>query len=427
MSHALLDSTRQLSDADLLQRVTGLAARERNTMAELVAHLAEVESRSLELRQGYGSLFEYCRVALCFSEHEAYNRSTTAQAARRFPVILDMLTDGSINLTTVRLLAGHITAENHRGVLDAARGKRKSEVEKIVASLAPRPDVPMTVRKLAAPAPPAVSATSMGAASSASATASPTFSFTSGQPPAAPVVAAPFPVAVTAARAQSAITAPLAPDRYRLQVTISGECLQKLRLAADMLGHAVPNGDGAAVIDRALTLLLADLARKKFAATERPRPSRGTPNPASRHIPAEVKRAVWVRDLGRCAFAGLDRRCDERRFLEFHHVKPYAGGGPPTVENIQLRCRRHNQHEARAYFGPIERSRAEEVHEAAASYGVVSGVGDAWVPGVDARVTFLPVPERAARAVAADGRASPACRTSSCRRQPGRWALTSSG
>src|SRR5262245_35241807 len=113
-----------------------------------------------------------------------------------------------------------------------------------------------------------------------------------------------------------------------------------------MLGHAVPNGDGAAVIDRALTLLLADLAQKKFAATERPRPSRGTPNPASRHIPAEVKRAVWVRDLGRCAFAGVDRRCDERRFLEFHHVKPYASGGPPTVENIQLRCRRPNQHES---------------------------------------------------------------------------------
>src|SRR4029078_10037529 len=127
----------------------------------------------------------------------------------------------------------------------------------------------------------AVYATSMGAVSSASATAPPTFSFASGQPPAAPALAAPLPAAVPPARAATAITAPLAPDRYRLQVTISGECLQKLRLAADMLGHAVPNGDGAAVIDRALTLLLADLARKKFAATERPRRSRGTPNPAS--------------------------------------------------------------------------------------------------------------------------------------------------
>src|SRR4029078_1740178 len=109
----------------------------------------------------------------------------------------------------------------------------------------------------------AVYATALGAVSSASATAPPTFSFASGQPPAAPALAAPLPAAVTAARGPTAIKAPLAADRYRLQVTISGECLQKLRLAADMLGHAVPNGDGAAGIDRALTFLLADLAREE--------------------------------------------------------------------------------------------------------------------------------------------------------------------
>jgi hypothetical protein len=64
-----------------------------------------------------------------------------------------------------------------------------------------------------------------------------------------------------------------------------------------------------------------------------------------------VKRAVWVRDLGRCAFVGTDgRRCNERAFVEFHHVRPYAAGGEATAENIQLRCRRHNGYEARVYF-----------------------------------------------------------------------------
>jgi 5-methylcytosine-specific restriction endonuclease McrA len=71
----------------------------------------------------------------------------------------------------------------------------------------------------------------------------------------------------------------------------------------------------------------------------------------SRHVPAEVKRAVWLRDLGRCAFVGTDgRRCNERGFVEFHHVRPYAAGGEATVENIQLRCRRHNGYEARVFF-----------------------------------------------------------------------------
>jgi hypothetical protein len=64
-----------------------------------------------------------------------------------------------------------------------------------------------------------------------------------------------------------------------------------------------------------------------------------------------VKRKVWLRDLGRCAFVGTGgRRCGERAFVEFHHVRPYAVGGEASVENIQLRCRRHNAHEAREFF-----------------------------------------------------------------------------
>jgi hypothetical protein len=44
-------------------------------------------------------------------------------------------------------------------------------------------------------------------------------------------------------------------------------------------------------------------------------------------------------------------RCAETAFLEFHHVRPFGAGGGATVENIQLRCRSHNSHEAREYFG----------------------------------------------------------------------------
>jgi len=70
-------------------------------------------------------------------------------------------------------------------------------------------------------------------------------------------------------------------------------------------------------------------------------------------VPQEVKRAVWQRDAGQCAFvAPTGRRCTERTFLEYHHVQPYARQGPATVGNISLRCRRHNQYEAELIFGP---------------------------------------------------------------------------
>lgn len=71
----------------------------------------------------------------------------------------------------------------------------------------------------------------------------------------------------------------------------------------------------------------------------------------SRHIAACVRRAVWRRDEGRCAFVGPQGRCTATAFLEFHHIVPFAAGGTATVENIELRCRAHNQREAELYFG----------------------------------------------------------------------------
>jgi HNH endonuclease len=50
----------------------------------------------------------------------------------------------------------------------------------------------------------------------------------------------------------------------------------------------------------------------------------------------------------------------ETSFLEFHHVEPYARGGPATVENIQLRCRAHNAYEASMFFGA---EGLEDVHD----------------------------------------------------------------
>src|SRR5262249_58949992 len=121
-----------------------------------------------------------------------------------------------------------------------------------------------------------------------------------------------------------------------------------------MLRHALPTGDDAAILDRALIALLTELARQKFAASDRPHPGRQT-SPGSRHVPADVKRRVWLRDLGSCAFVGQNgRRCSERAFVEFHHVRPFAIGGEATVSNIELRCRRHNRYEASVFFATTD-------------------------------------------------------------------------
>jgi hypothetical protein len=127
----------------------------------------------------------------------------------------------------------------------------------------------------------------------------------------------------------------------------------------DLLRHSVPTGDPAEIFDRALTKLLEHLQRTKMATTDRPR-ARETSPFKSRHIPAAVKREVWTRDGGRCAFVGTHGRCTETGFLEFHHLEPFASGGAATSRNVQLRCRPHNLYEAELFFGPAEPPMARE-------------------------------------------------------------------
>ena len=337
MKTNLLSCVADLSNDALLSSVQDLAKRERCATAALVAALAEVDARGLYRGAGFSSLFAYCTEILHLSEHEAYDRIEVARAVRRFPLALKRLAEGAVHLTAIRLLAQHLTAENHRELFDAAQHKTRRQVEELVARIRPLPPVPSSIRKLPeVPAPRAVLA----------------------EPAAQPTP----PPAPTSASRRPAVT-PLAPETYKVQFTVSAATLEKLRVAQALLRHQIPDGDPATVFDRALDALVADLARKKLAATDHPR--EGSPTaPGSRHIPAVVKRAVWHRDGGRCAFvAKTGRRCEERGFLEFHHVRPYATGGEATESNVEIRCKVHNGYEAELYFGPEVIRRAHRTDE----------------------------------------------------------------
>ena len=169
------------------------------------------------------------------------------------------------------------------------------------------------------------------------------------------------------------IEALVAPERYRVQFTIGKESHDKLRRIQALLRREIPNGDPAVIFDRALSLLLEKVEKTKLGAAAKPRAPRPirpgadrqlrTPIVPSRDIPRHIKRAAERRDGGQCAFVSPDgHRCTERTFLEFHHIVPYARGGLATVENISLRCRRHNQYEAQLIFGPHRIPKVRETH-----------------------------------------------------------------
>ena len=152
------------------------------------------------------------------------------------------------------------------------------------------------------------------------------------------------------------------PDRYRVQFTLGKDGHHKLRRLQDLLRREIPDGDPGAIVDRALTLLLEKVEKQKRGAAHHASNAGDAGARADLSAPGRITRetshprssaASVERDGDQCAFVSKDgHRCTERTFLEFHHIVPYALGGKATIENISLRCRRHNQYEAELVFGP---------------------------------------------------------------------------
>lgn len=332
-------SLSHLNDTVLLRDLACLVRRERFTIADVLAHIAEVDARKLYAPAGHSSMFVYCVKVLRFSEDETSKRIQAARAARQYPTLFTALAEGKLHLTAVCLLAPHLTPETVDELIEEASHRSKSEIEDLLwARYGFGSPVNATSAQCVIPsdAPPARGEPGTG-----------------GQHAPAHVLGSPF----SSEHAPEHV-GPRPPRDSLCQITVRQSTREKLRYAQAILGHAIPSGDASDVLDRALDLLVAWTEKRRFGAAARPggRPRRA----ASGHIPADVRHAVWNRDRGRCTFVGTDgSRCDAQRFVEFDHVDPRRKRN--TVEGLRLRCRTHNQLEAERVFGRefMARKRAE--------------------------------------------------------------------
>ena len=144
-------SLSELSSDALTTRLAELRGTERITLVEFLWCLAEMDRRKTHLDLGYPSLFAYCTDALRLPKASAFRRTTSARLLARFPVAAEYLTDGRLCLTTFVLLKDVLQPENHRELLDRTAGKTEEQVQVLVASLRPRPEVMASIRRLPSP------------------------------------------------------------------------------------------------------------------------------------------------------------------------------------------------------------------------------------------------------------------------------------
>ena len=231
-----------MPDDELLEEVAARAQTQHRAVAALVAGLVgSMRGSSTSLRDTH----RCSHAGTCFDcPSAAYNRIEAARAARKFPLILRLLADGSATLTTITLLGPHLTDENHEEVLRIATHRSKREVELLLAALRPLPAVPSTIRKLPSATRPAGVAT-----------------ITPTERLSGPDTVQP---AITLEREEDkVIIVPLSPDRYRVQFAMTREMHDRLRRVQDLLRHSVRDGN-AAGSSTGLSLLLLTSSGAKW-------------------------------------------------------------------------------------------------------------------------------------------------------------------
>ena len=338
----------RLADGELTSRLYSLRASERQLLVEFLAYLGELDARKTYLELGFSSTFVFLTDHLGLTRSSAYRRTIAARLMVRFPVVGEYLGDGRLGLTTLVELREVLCEETLASVLSRASGRTEDQVKVLVAALNPRPAPADLLRRL-----PERQAASASRAALELLARTPGGTAGSGPElrlPADEPAKGPEP---DLRPARSARVEPISEELRVLRMTVGREFAQDLEAVRDALSHQIPDRGLEAVLHECIRRTLRELARRRTGGDKsRAKVAADAPKPRGRNIPAAVRKAVWSRDQGSCAFVSADgRRCGSTYRLELHHLQSFAKGGPATPENLSLRCSAHNRFHAEKDFG----------------------------------------------------------------------------
>jgi hypothetical protein len=367
----------------LVERLSSRLANEKRELVLFLIELAEFDAKKLALELGYPSTLGCLVGELGLTESSACRRIAAARLLAQFPQIAPQLLASRLTLMGLVALKDVLDEANVDDVLERAAGLSESDVRQLVmrirlAVAAPSPSVE------ASPAQLQVATT-----------------------PAARVAAD----RVATCHANESLPAAPAEDREAVTLWVGPSFREELEAVRALLSHAVPSGKKEDVLLHVLRAQRKVLERRRHGSPKRkpapaapantptkahvakpqavapaqchasdaawheasavaPTPAHASdaawheavaPAPAAsdaaspesrQHIPAAVRREVFNREGGSCAFVGEEgRRCGSTLRLEYQHIVPVARGGRSSPENLTLFCRSHNQLQADKDFG----------------------------------------------------------------------------
>lgn len=311
-NESLLDKVLSfVSDEDLLIRLHASAREERKITAYIITLLQEVEYRKLYLKNGYGSLIEFCIKELKYSESSAYRRVAAMRLSNDLPEVKTKIIEGTLSLSVISQAQTFIRQEEKSSgkrlelcaknvLLKELENKSSREAEKILIEKSPDQIRPERIRALTT-------------------------------------------------------------QKSELTLTLDESTLNKLNKIKWLVSHKNPNPSYAELIEIMAEVTLEKLDPEKLKTKSDTLKHKAAPTRLSlaqsmslthehkgmsdRYIPAQIKREIWRKSQGQCCFKSpsTNKRCDSRFQLQIDHIIPIAQNGATELSNLQLLCRKHNQ------------------------------------------------------------------------------------
>ncbi len=321
---------RNLSDSDLIEKTRSLARSEREITVSILHHLREIERRKAYSALGIKNLHEYCENYLGYSNGAAHRRIDAMKLLKELPEMEEKILEGKLNFSTIVQVQTFVRKENKvtdepissqekKEILTTLEGKSRRQVDRELMKRSVQPEVHFQEKVRA-----------------------------------------------------------VTQTHTELKVVVPEEAIQDLEVIRGYLAHSHPNMSMSELI-----VYLAKLGKEKLNPAKEPERKKKDPAPqippvefagrefrgsaaavlnapsehltlssgdkfansSSRYIPSPLRRQIFQRDQGKC------QNCGSKHALQLDHIRPYAQGGPTTLENLRILCRNCNRRHAIEKFG----------------------------------------------------------------------------
>ena len=308
------------SDQELIQNLNLCALNEKKYLALFIAYLAEVRKRELHFKLGYKSLMEYCQEVLKLDQGQVWVRSQTAGMALDYPLVLELIAQGELTLTSASLIAPVINQDNADEIFERCRGKSKREVEEVLVCYQPKAELKPSIKPAQRDL-----FSKVGAVSQEIVTSSP----------------------VITQQLKKAEIKPVNENRFNFKFSASASLKKKIEQLAQLL-NLDPVGDLERVLEFATEVAIKEKTEKQIKEKKGAKPK-----VIKRKPPQAVKRLVFKRAGYQCEQKGPDgRRCTAKYNLQIDHIRPWALNGDHSLLNLRILCKAHNLYKSRRDFPP---------------------------------------------------------------------------